>query len=303
MTGPKISFGMIVFNGDYFLRQCLDGVYDFAHEIVIVEGGDAISQPFANPDGTSTDQTWEILAGYPDPKNKIKLIRGRFKDKDEQSNAYMSQVSGDFIWQIDSDELYHPADMNQIAGMLYDDSDLMAVEFPIHDFYGGLDRVAVGKHWNVGYWRIHRLFPGSRYLTHRPPTVVHPNGQSMNHMKHLDRFTLAGHGIFLHHYSYVLDRQVREKIRYHSYWRPTQYPKEKDVNYFHYDYIEKIWEPWKYDRERVEREIGISPNIYRDTAGNIIKDHTVMFEGSHPVAVQSHPLFEQTYTRELRRCA
>jgi glycosyltransferase involved in cell wall biosynthesis len=300
---PRFSFGMIVFNGDYFLKQCLDGVYDFAHEIICVEGADEVSRPFGNPDGSSTDDTWEILRNYPDPQNKLKLIRGTFKDKDEQSNAYIAQATGDFIWQLDSDELYQPGDMERVAKMLADDSKLMAVEFPLHVFFGSLDRVAKGKHWDVGYWRIHRLYPGARYLTHRPPTVLTADGQSMNTMKHLSKSMLEELGIKLFHYSYVLDRQVQEKMRYHSYWRPTRYPREIDVNYFHYDYYEKIFQPWRYDRDRVEREFGISPNIWRDEEGNIIKDTTEHFAGAHPPAMQSHPLWQDTYLKEMRRCA
>src|ERR1700733_9905683 len=124
----RFSFGMIVFNGDFFLRQCLDGVYDFAHEIVIVEGADAVSQPFANADGSSTDRTWDILQNYPDPKNKIRLVRGKFKDKDEQSNAFMQHLSGDFVWLLDSDEMYLPQDMERLAKTLHDDPEFMGAE-------------------------------------------------------------------------------------------------------------------------------------------------------------------------------
>jgi glycosyltransferase involved in cell wall biosynthesis len=293
----KFSFGMIVFNGDFFLRQCLDGVYDFAHEIVVIEGADRVSQPFANPDGTSTDQTWEILQNYPDPKNKIRLFRGRFKDKDEQSNAFMQHLNGDFVWLLDSDEMYQPGDMEHLARKLHDDPELMAVEMRHKVFFGGLERIADGRHWETTFWRIHRLHPGARYISHRPVNVMHPSsGRSLNEMKHLSADQLDEWNIRMYHYSYVLDRQVEEKIRYHAHWRPTQYPREKDVNYFHYDYFERIWEPWKTDRQRIEREYGISPQIYRDAAGNRIPaDRTVPFNGSHPPAMCSHPLYQRTY--------
>jgi glycosyltransferase involved in cell wall biosynthesis len=291
----KFSFGMIVFNGDFFLRQCLDGVYDFAHEIVIVEGADAVSQPFANTDGSSTDRTWEILQNYPDPKRKIRLVRRKFRDKDEQSNAFMQHLTGDFVWLLDSDEMYQPQDMERLARTLQDDPQLMAVEMRHRVFFGGLDRIAHGKHWELTFWRIHRLYPGARYISHRPVNIMHPSGRTMNDMKHLSADQLDEMGIRMMHYSYVLDRQVEEKMRYHSHWRPTKYPREKDVNYFHYDYIEKIWQPWKTDRLRIEREFGISPQIHRDANGNPVLDSTIPFTGSHPPALRSHPLYQQTY--------
>ena len=34
----KIAFGMIVFEGDYVLKECLEQVYPFASQILIAEG-------------------------------------------------------------------------------------------------------------------------------------------------------------------------------------------------------------------------------------------------------------------------
>jgi hypothetical protein len=36
--GPLISFGMIVLNGEPFLRYNLRVLYPFAHQIIVVEG-------------------------------------------------------------------------------------------------------------------------------------------------------------------------------------------------------------------------------------------------------------------------
>ena len=111
---------------------------------------------------------------------------------------------------------------------------------------------------------------------------MHPtSGKSMNEMNHISADQLDEWGIRMYHYSYVLDKQVQEKMRYHALWRPTKYPKDRDVNYFHYDYIEKIWQPWKTQRQRVERELCISPNIYRDAQGNPVLDSTVPFTKSY----------------------
>src|SRR5512134_1673059 len=107
----RFSFGMIVFNGETFLHELLDSIYDFAYEIFGVEGPDQNSLPMAGPDGGSTDRTVEILRSYPDPERKLRVIRGTWRDKDEQSNRYMDEVSGDYIWQVDDDEIYKPEDL------------------------------------------------------------------------------------------------------------------------------------------------------------------------------------------------
>src|SRR5258708_25888879 len=99
---------MIVFNGETFLQELLESIYDFAYEIVVVEGPDQNSLPMAGPDGGSTDRTLEILRSYPDPKRKLRGIRGTWRDKDEQSNPYMDEVFGDYILQGDEHDIHKP---------------------------------------------------------------------------------------------------------------------------------------------------------------------------------------------------
>ena len=139
----RFSFGMIVFNGETFLHELLESIYDFAYEIVAVEGPDRNALPMAGPDGGSTDRTVEILRSFPDPERKLKLIRGTWRDKDEQSNRYMQEVSGDYLWQVDDDEIYKPEDLVRVAEMLRDDPKVTAVSFYWQNFFKGFDRVMV----------------------------------------------------------------------------------------------------------------------------------------------------------------
>ena len=107
----KIAFGMIVFEGDYVLRECLEQVYPYAHQIVIAEGPVKFWQNKGRT--TSTDNTNQILNNFPDPENKIKIVHGQFTEKDEQCNAYMNllQSDVDYLWMIDSDEVYKKRDV------------------------------------------------------------------------------------------------------------------------------------------------------------------------------------------------
>ena len=66
----KIAFGMIVFEGDYVLKQCLEQVYPFASQILIAEGPVSYWQRQGRT--TSLDNTNQILDSFPDPENKIK---------------------------------------------------------------------------------------------------------------------------------------------------------------------------------------------------------------------------------------
>jgi hypothetical protein len=58
---PKITFGIIVLNGEPFTRYCLRALYPFAHEILVVEGAAPAAAEAATPDGHSTDGTLETL--------------------------------------------------------------------------------------------------------------------------------------------------------------------------------------------------------------------------------------------------
>ena len=68
----KIAFGMIVFEGDYVLRECLEQVYPFATQILIAEGPVKYWQDRGKT--TSGDFTNQILHSFPDPENKIKTF-------------------------------------------------------------------------------------------------------------------------------------------------------------------------------------------------------------------------------------
>ena len=58
---PKVTFGIIVLNGEPFTRYCLRSLYPFAHEILVVEGAAPAAAKVATPDGHSTDGTLETL--------------------------------------------------------------------------------------------------------------------------------------------------------------------------------------------------------------------------------------------------
>ena len=61
MTSPKISFGIIVLNGEPFVRYNLRSLYPFAHEIIVVEGAAPAAAGIATADGHSRDSTLDTL--------------------------------------------------------------------------------------------------------------------------------------------------------------------------------------------------------------------------------------------------
>ena len=113
---PRISFGIIVLNGEPFTRYNLRNIYKFAYEIVIAEGASLKAAHMSTSDGHSIDKTLEIIREFQDnedPENKIKIVTAEDEgypngfwpgEKDQQSQAYAKRCTGDFLWQLDIDE-------------------------------------------------------------------------------------------------------------------------------------------------------------------------------------------------------
>jgi hypothetical protein len=229
---PKITFGIIVLNGEPFTRYNLRALYPFAHEIIVVEGASRYARHVASPEGHSTDGTLELLRRFQaeeDPEGKLTIVTAEDHghpdgfwpgEKDEQSRAYASRATGDWLWQIDIDEFYMPEDMAAIRDQILTRPGTQAVSFKQIPFWGSLDWYADG--WYLRYdsgREFHRLFrwaPGYTYATHRPPTVVDPRGVDLRRSGWVRASALARRGIFLYHYSLLFPQQASYKSRYYS---------------------------------------------------------------------------------------
>ena len=231
MQEPKITFGIIVLNGEPFTRYNIRALYPFAHQIIVVEGAAPGAAAIASEDGHSTDGTLETLwrlKKEEDPEGKLTIVTAEDEgypngfwpgEKDEQSQAYAKRATGDYLWQVDIDEFYKPEDMQLILKMLKNDSEITAVSFKQITFWGGFDYITDGWYLRWGAELYHRIFKWGHnycYVTHRPPTVHDPQGRDLRTLKWIDGHQLAQQGIFLYHYSLLFPKQVMEKCRYYK---------------------------------------------------------------------------------------
>lgn len=228
---PRVSFGIIVLNGEPFTRYVLRSLYPFAHEIIVVEGASPAAVNIATPDGHSRDDTLAELRRFKaeeDPAGKVTIVTAEDEghpdgwwpgEKDEQSRAYAKRATGDYLWQVDIDELYRAEEMARVMQMLRDDPTITAVTFKQTTFWGGLGYTVDGWYLRRGATYYHRLFkwgPGYTYAAHRPPTVLDPDGRDLRQGNWLQGEALAGLGIRLYHYSLLLPKQVIEKCDYYG---------------------------------------------------------------------------------------
>ncbi len=232
---PKISFGIIVLNGEPFTRYCLRSIYEFAYEIIVVEGGHEDAKSVCTPDGHSIDSTLDSLYSFKkdeDPENKLTIVTrdGFWPKKDElgrsrtpQSRAYAERATGNYLWQIDIDEFYRKEDMEYIINLLRSTPDITAVTFPTYTFWGGINYISDSWALRRGSEFYNRLFKWSsnyKYLTHEPPTVVDEKGINLRQKHWITGKEMKNKNIYMYHYSLLFPWQVEQKVRVYKDEKP-----------------------------------------------------------------------------------
>jgi hypothetical protein len=210
----KIAVGIIVFESDFVLKQCIEQIYPFVEQILISEGPVKFWQDKGKV--TSEDNTNHILNNFVDIENKIKVVHGQFNEKLEESNAYMEYVRDDidYVWQIDADELYTVEDILKIKNILMTENPT-SLGVRSCSFYGGFDNYLTGFELNKdNFLRIFKFVKGTKWSSHRPPTMSYPYEISK---KHIDSDELWNkYGVQMYHYSYVFPTQVKTKTMYYD---------------------------------------------------------------------------------------
>tara|TARA_Y100001937_G_C7131362_1_gene337574 strand:+ start:714 stop:1607 length:894 start_codon:yes stop_codon:yes gene_type:complete len=279
LSNIKITFGMIVFEGDYVLKECLEQVYPFAHQILIAEGPVDYWQRQGRT--TSTDRTNKILDNFPDPENKIKITHGQYSEKDDQCKAYMKFIDDDtdYLWNLDSDEVYKSKDLENIISFL-EKYEPTSVGVRSCSFYGGLDNYLTGFELNRdNFLRIFKYQPGSTWLTHRPPTMKYNPDIPR---KHVDSNTLYDMiGAQMYHYSYVFPDQVYKKVSYYK----DSVSKELCID----DYFNQIYLPWVTGDESKKMQIETKWLGVHEFKPNVRGGcFTNKFSGQHPRSIQEN---------------
>ena len=161
---PKISGYTTVYNcieNEYPWEKCIESMLGFSEEVVVIDSG-------------STDGTWEKLVEWSskEPRlvieqNAVDWSHPRFAyHSDGMQKAYArSKCTGDFCWQMDSDEFVLPRDFEKVkdlAKRFPKMTDLLAL--PIVEFWGSYDKVRVDV--NPWKWRLSKNLP---HITHGIP--------------------------------------------------------------------------------------------------------------------------------------
>lgn len=280
----KIAAGIIIFNGDYVLNECLSSIYPFVDQILVAEGPVKFwqNQGFS----TSSDKTNDILHSFPDPENKIKIYHGQYSEKNEQCNAYIQGLNSDidYIWNIDSDEIFKKKDVEKILSLL-DTYKYTSVGFKSLTFYGGFDHYLSGFEEGAEFLRIRKVYPGSYWATHRPPTIAHTyTGYKLpeNHLSYNELSDI--YNIRMYHYSYVFPSQVRNKIFY--YENAVINPGQCISNYY-----ENVYKNWVIGDDNLKKDVETKYEGVHEFIPQVRGEcYTKRFNGQHPNIIESNIL-------------
>jgi len=233
----KISLFSIVFNVIETLPKNMfelniKNMYDYVDEIIIVEGAtksrskfDGDTSTFTS-NGRSNDGTIEMIKELEKTYDKIKVIIGNgfWNGKTSMCNAATNIATGDYIWQLDSDEFYKTEDILKIMKIL-EKQKPDAIHFYANHFFGGWDYCIDerdGKSWgnNIPWKRIFKHIPNkSSWISHEPPEYV-CDGMICNNGNIIRREETLSLGIKIYHYSYVQYEQILFKSKF---FRNNQY--------------------------------------------------------------------------------
>ena len=251
----NITFGMIVLNGMPYINYNLRSLYPFAHQIIVVEGAAPSAKFVSSENGHSLDSTLEELKRFQreeDFENKLIIVTaedegysdGFWPEKDEMSQAYAKRATGNYLWQIDSDEFYLEKDMNVIIKMLEGNPQIKSVSFSMYTFWGDPGFIVNG--YFLDKFIVNRIFAwgeGYKYLSHRPVTIVDENSIDLRKYKWVSPKQLRAKGIFMYHYELLFPKQVLDKC---SYYKDAKWTTalEKVNDWLNNNYI-KIGDPFR----------------------------------------------------------
>ena len=145
---------------NYPWKQTIQSLLGFCDEVVVVDGG-------------SKDGTWEELQELANQNDKM-VIHQEVRDWNHERFAVFdglqkalarSLCTGNFCWQMDSDEVVHEDDYDKVRSICENfPNNMDLVAMPVIEFWGGREKVRADIFpWK---WRLSRNKP---YITHGIP--------------------------------------------------------------------------------------------------------------------------------------
>jgi glycosyltransferase involved in cell wall biosynthesis len=145
---------------EYPYEQAIKSMLGFCDQVIVVDGG-------------STDGTWESLVKLSESDDRIIIEQKkrdwnhpRFAVFDGLQKAYArSLCTGDWCWQMDSDEVVHEKDYKKIKELIKQiPKSMHLLALPVIEYWGSVEKVRIDV--NPWKWRLSRNL---NHITHGIP--------------------------------------------------------------------------------------------------------------------------------------
>ena len=206
----KIAACIMVVEDDSVLKQCIQQIYPLVDQIIIVVGSTRHLQKTNS--NTLIDKINTIISNYKDYSVKLQIIDEQTDNEVDKYNSYIPYIRKDieYIWHIDSTEMYTVENILKIKEILYNEKPT-SVGMKSFTFYGGFEHFLTGSEQrNDKFLRLFKFMEGSFWKMYNEPMLQYPSYIQPKHICSDELYNL--YKINMHRYSYVFPSQVKQNI-------------------------------------------------------------------------------------------
>jgi len=198
--------------------------------------------------GNSTDNTREAIVNLRSPKIKIidtvwdESLREGGKIFAQQCNVALNQITGDWGFHIQADEVIHENDLDKIYKAMEKYKDSSKVEgllFQFLNFYGNYDYTGNTRRWHRKEIRVIRNHLNIQSYRDSQGFRKYPSTEAFNNHHKGFKLQVKQLDVPIYHYSYVRPPELmQKKARYfNSFWHDDNWV-ESNIKGREFDYYQ-----------------------------------------------------------------
>jgi hypothetical protein len=229
------------FNYDYPFIESIKSILPICDEFIITVG-------------ESIDGTKEAIEALDSPK--IKIIDTVWDDKlriggkifSQQTNIALDNITGDWAFHIQADEVIHENDLKKIYDTMLKYQHNERVEgflFDFLNFYGGYKYIGTTRRWHRNEIRIVRNLPNIRSYRDSQGFRIYPSREHWENSHQGKSLKVIKLDVPIYHYSYARHPALMQKKYnyFNSFWHDDKWLKENKIKEaFDYSLIDYVIE-------------------------------------------------------------
>lgn len=207
--------------------------------------------------GKSEDGTREAIEAI--GSDKIRIIDTEWDDSQikggtvfaQQANIGLKAVTGDWAFHIQSDEVFHEDDLQEIYEAMQNHLEDKQVEGFLFDFYhfiGDYKHIGTTRRWHRREIRIVRNLPTVYSYKDSQGFRIYPSLEDYKNQQNSRKLNVKLLKAHIYHYSYCRnpDLLLGKVKRFHNYYQPAEQTEQKfrDCQTFDFETVADILAPF-----------------------------------------------------------